>query len=204
MVDFEEANQLWHVGTGAFRVGSNFLRRTRLLERSRPVMERLMIETGETTNLAIIDHGEGIFVSQVETHEPIRAFFCPGTRGPIHASGIGKAILAHQSEEQFKGLAATSRREAFTPNTITDEAALAKELKLIRKRGWAVDNEEHTFGMRCIAAPIFNQFGEVIAGISISGPSVRLPPEADSRFGEIIAKAAEEISLSTGGRIPPQ
>lgn len=202
MVDFEEASQLWHVGTGAFRIGSNFLRRTRLLEQSRLVMERLMIETGETANLAIIDHGEVIFVSQVETHEPIRAFFRPGTRGPVHASGIGKAILAYQSIEQFRIVAGKSRFESYTRNTIAEETALVEELKRIRKRGWAVDDEERTPGMRCIAAPVFNQFGEAIAGISISGPSVRMPPDGDARLGDIVRKAAEEITLSTGGRIP--
>jgi IclR family acetate operon transcriptional repressor len=202
MVDFEETNQLWHVGTGAFRIGSSFLRRTRLLEQSRLVMERLMIETGETANLAIIDHGEVIFISQVETHEPIRAFFRPGTRGPVHASGIGKAILAYQSLEQFTLIAGQGRFEAFTRKTITKEAALAQELKKIKKLGWAVDDEERTPGMRCIAAPIFNPFGEAVAGISISGPSVRMPPQRDAGLGKIIRRAADEITLSTGGRIP--
>lgn len=200
MVDFEEASQLWHVGTGAFRIGSSFLRRTRLLEQSRPVMERLMIETGETANLAIIDRGEVIFISQVETHEPIRAFFRPGTRGPVHASGIGKAILAYQSQEQLKVVTGKDRFQSFTRNTITEEKVLARELGRIKKLGWAVDDEERTPGMRCIAAPIFNQFGEAIAGISISGPSVRLPPKRDARLGEIIRKAADEITLATGGR----
>lgn len=202
MVDFEETSQLWHVGTGAFRIGSNFLRRTRLLEQSRLVMERLMIETGETANLAIIDHGEVIFVSQVETHEPIRAFFRPGTRGPIHASGIGKAILAYQSPEQFRLVSGDGRFEAYTGNTITAEAALVRELNKIRKRGWAVDDEERTPGMRCIAAPVFNQFGEAVAGISISGPSVRMPAKRDAALGGIIRKAADEITLATGGRVP--
>lgn len=202
MVDFEEASQLWHVGTGAFRIGSSFLRRTRLLEQSRPVMERLMIETGETANLAIIDHGEVIFISQIETHEPIRAFFRPGTRGPVHASGIGKAILAYQSLEQLKLVTGKDRLNSYTPNTITEEKALARELGRIKKLGWAVDDEERTPGMRCIAAPIFNQFGEAIAGISISGPSVRLPPMRDAGLGEIIRKAADAITLATGGRIP--
>jgi IclR family acetate operon transcriptional repressor len=202
IVDFEETSQLWHIGTGAFQIGSSFLRRTRLLEQSRSVMERIMIETGETANLAIIDHGEVIFISQVETHEPIRAFFRPGTRGPVHASGIGKAILAYLSRDQFHFIAGRARLERFTNNTIAQEAALADELKKIKSRGWAVDDEERTPGMRCIAAPVFNQFGEAIAGISVSGPSIRMTPERDAALGELIRRAADEITNSTGGWIP--
>jgi IclR family acetate operon transcriptional repressor len=94
IVEVQPATQLWFVGQEAFRIGSAFLGRTNLVEQARGVMHALMAETGETANLAIADGGQVIFISQVETHEPIRAFFRPGTRGPIHASGIGKALLA--------------------------------------------------------------------------------------------------------------
>ena len=158
VTEFDEQTQLWHVGAGAFRIGSSFLRRTRIVEQSRPVMERMMAESGETANLAIIDHGEVIFISQIETHEPIRAFFRPGTRGPVHASGIGKAILAYQSDEQIGATLKGGSLERFTDRTIITERTLVEELETIRSRGWAVDDEERTNGMRCIAAPIFNQF----------------------------------------------
>ena len=93
MVEVQPATQLWFVGQAAFRIGSAFLGRTSLVEEARVVMRELMSDTGETANLAIADGGQVVFLSQVETHEPIRAFFRPGTRGPIHASGIGKALL---------------------------------------------------------------------------------------------------------------
>ena len=99
IVEVQAATQLWFVGQEAFRIGSAFLGRTSLVEQARGVMHALMAETGETANLAIADGGQVIFISQVETHEPIRAFFRPGTRGPIHASGIGKALLAYLPPE---------------------------------------------------------------------------------------------------------
>ena len=102
MVEVQPATQLWFVGQEAFRIGSAFLGRTSLVEQARGVMHALMAETGETANLAIADGGQVIFISQVETHEPIRAFFRPGTRGPIHASGIGKALLAYQPPEAVR------------------------------------------------------------------------------------------------------
>lgn len=202
MVDFDEAAQLWHVGLEAFRIGSSFLGRTRLVEQSRPVMQRLMAATGETANLAIVDRGEVVFISQVETHETIRAFFRPGTRGPIHASGVGKALLAHFTQEQIGQILAEQSFESFTAKTLSDEDALHRDLDLIAQRGWAIDDEERTVGMRCIAAPIFNQFGEAIAGISLSGPSVRVTPDRDTDHGRQVRAAADDITRAIGGVVP--
>ncbi len=202
IAEFDETTQLWHIGAETYRIGTSFLRRTRIVEQARPVMERIMDETGETANLAIIDRGEVIFVSQVETHEPIRAFFRPGTRGPVHASGIGKAILAYRTPEQIHATLRSRPLEPYTASTITGEDALADELAATRSRGWAVDDEERTAGMRCIAAPIFNQFGEAVAGVSVSGPSVRMPPERDRSLGELVRKAADEVTRATGGIVP--
>ena len=200
MVEFDEQAQLWHTGIEAFRIGSSFLGRTRLVEQARPVMQRLLAATGETANLAIIDRDEVVFISQVETHEPIRAFFRPGTRGPVHASGIGKALLAFLPEDKAAGLIDRRRLEAFTPGTITDPDRLREELRRTRERGWSVDDEERTLGMRCIASPIFDQFGEAIAGVSLSGPTVRVGPERDEEFGRLVSAAAAEITRAIGGR----
>ncbi|MCC0015361.1 MAG: IclR family transcriptional regulator [Rhodobiaceae bacterium] len=202
MVEFDEDMQLWHVGVESFRIGSAFLRRTSILDQSRSVMQEIMMSTGETANLAIADRGEIVFVSQVETHEPIRAFFRPGTRGPIHASGIGKAMLAYMPGQQVDKLVPDEELAGFTPNTITSRKALLGELETIRGCGWAVDDEERNTGMRCIAAPIFNAFGEAVAGISVSGPSVRVTPDRDAVFGERVRQAAAEITRAIGGTPP--
>lgn len=202
--DFEETTQLWHIGAEAFRIGSRFLGRTHIVEQSRPAMERLMTETGETANLAIIDRGEVIFISQVETHEPIRAFFRPGTRGAVHCSGIGKALLAHAPSVQVAQIVAQQGLERFTPRTITDPETLGAELADTRQRGWAVDDEERTAGMRCIAAPIFNQQGQAIAGISVSGPTVRMTPNRDQVLGNLVRHAADGVTTAIGGIRPDQ
>ncbi len=202
IVEFDETVQLWHVGAEAFRVGSAFLGRTSIVEISRGVMQEIMAATGETANLAIADRGEIVFVSQVETHEPIRAFFRPGTRSPIHASGIGKALLAYLPQPQVDALLTSGGLTGYTAKTITDPAAMRTELGAIRARGWAVDDEERTDGMRCIAAPIFNPFGEAIAGISVSGPVTRVTPERDADIGETVCAAASKITRALGGKAP--
>lgn len=197
--DFEEATQLWSIGAEAFRIGSRFLGRSHMVELSRPQMERIMNETGETANLAIIDHGEVIFISQVETHEPIRAFFRPGTRGPVHASGIGKAIMAHDDDDKIETILTAAQLRPYTDKTIIDRTALKAELAATRTRGWAVDDEERTVGMRCIAAPIFNQHGEAVAGISVSGPSVRMTADRDEALGQLVRGAADTVTRALGG-----
>lgn len=201
VVEVQPATQLWFVGQEAFRIGSAFLGRTSLVEQARGVMHALMAETGETANLAIADEGQVIFISQVETHEPIRAFFRPGTRGPIHASGIGKALLAYQPAEAVARIVREKGLASFTPQTITDAGRLTEELAAIRARGWAVDDEERTEGMRCVAAPIFNEFREAVAGVSVSGPVVRMA-RSGSGFGERVRAAAGRITLAIGGVEP--
>ncbi len=201
MVEVQAATQLWFVGQEAFRIGSAFLGRTSLVEQARTVMRELMSATGETANLAIADGGQVVFISQVETHEPIRAFFRPGTRGPIHASGIGKALLAFQPPEAIARIVREQGLAAFTAQTITDPARLAEELVAIRVRGWAVDDEERTEGMRCVAAPIFNEFREATAGVSVSGPIGRMARSGDA-LGAKVREAADRITRAIGGTAP--
>lgn len=202
MVESQAATQLWFVGQEAFRIGSSFLGRTSLVEQARGVMRALMAETGETANLAIADGGQVTFISQVETHEPIRAFFPPGTRGPIHASGIGKALLAFLPPETVARIVREQGLPAYTARTITEPEPLAAELGAIRRRGWAVDDEERTEGMRCIAAPIFNEFREAIAGVSVSGPTVRMERTGAEALGARVRAAADAITRAIGGTAP--
>ncbi|MFQ8431813.1 HTH-type transcriptional regulator BhcR [Amaricoccus sp. W119] len=199
IVETQETTQLWFIGQEAFRIGNAFLGRSGLVEYARRVMRELMAETGETANLAVADGAQVIFLSQIETHHPIRAFFPPGTRGPIHASGIGKALLAHYPPRELDRLVGVGPFEAYTPRTITGRAALEADLAAIRARGWAVDDEERTEGMRCVAAPIFNEFREAVAGVSISGPTVRVTPDRAEAIGAAVRAAADRVTLATGG-----
>ncbi len=202
IVESEDPGQVWHVGAGAFRIGSAFLRRTKVVERARSVMDRLMRETGETANLGIENRDEVLFLSQVETHEAIRAFFAPGTKSPMHVSGIGKALLAWYPEDRIRQIATRQGLEGFTSFSITSETTLLRDLARARARGFAIDDQERAEGMRCVAAPIFNAYGEPIAGLSVSGPAFRLPLSATDRIGALVRAAADEVTAATGGVRP--
>ena len=198
IVEIDAAVQTWHVGPAAFRLGSSFLRRSSILERSRPVMRSLMEEIGETANLGIEKSNNVLFISQVECLETIRAFFPPGTQSPMHASGIGKALLALFPQERLDKMLRGPILEKFTDRTITDADALRRDLKDIRERGFALDNEERTVGMRCIAAPIIDLHGEAVAGISVSGPTNRMAENRLEQISQLVREAADSLSQSLG------
>ena len=199
VVEGDEAAQTWHIGPGAFLIGSAFLRRTSLVERARPALRRLMEATGETANLGVESEGAVLFVSQVETHASIRAFFPPGTRAPMHGSGIGKALLAGLPPERL-ALHLAGPLERFTPRTLAEAAALEADLAATRARGYAVDDEERTEGMRCVAAAIRDAHGETVAGLSVSGPSGRIGAGDVGRLSRAVMAAAGAVSTGLGAR----
>lgn len=198
LVDFDEAEQLWNIGAGAYLIGAHFLRRTSLVERARPVLRQLMQVTGETANLGIERNGEVLFVSQVETHSNIRAFFPPGSMSQMHASGIGKALLAFMPEDRREMILGQQNLPRYTDQTLTDRAALEQNLQACRAQGYAVDADEKTQGMRCIAAPVYDVFGEAVAGLSVSGPSSRISDADIARLAEHVTDAARRLSAAMG------
>ncbi|MFX0545988.1 HTH-type transcriptional regulator BhcR [Roseovarius sp. S1116L3] len=199
LVEFDKSEQVWHVGPRAFVIGARFLKRTSLVERARPFLRRLMEETGETANLGIEQSNHVLFVSQVETHASIRAFFPPGTLSRMHASGIGKALMAEMDAARLGELLAKAPLERFTEFTLTDRDALLADLTAIRERGYAIDEQERNLGMRCIAAPIFDIHGEAIAGISVSGPTSRIGVAMVDALSVSVVAAAKQVSAAIGG-----
>ena len=204
LVEFDPGNQVWHIGPRAFVIGSRFLRRTSLVDRARPVLRALMEITGETANLGIEQNGHVLFVSQVETHASIRAFFPPGTLSRLHASGIGKALLAQMDEARVERFLADAPHESFTEFTLTGPGALYEDLKVTRQRGFAIDAEERNLGMRCIAAPVFDIHGEAVAGISVSGPTSQVGTDQIPELSKAVVAAAHELSAALGGETTPQ
>ncbi|MGK7869853.1 HTH-type transcriptional regulator BhcR [Falsiroseomonas sp. E2-1-a20] len=202
LAECDSGTQLWSVGVETFRIGSAFLRRRKLVDRARDAMQGLVAQCGETANLAVAEEDGVVFVSQVETHETIRAFFRPGTRALFHASGIGKAILAHRTPAQVAASLKRGGLPRFTEHTLVALPALLADLVRVRQRGYAIDDEERNLGMRCVGAAIFNEFGEAVAGLSVSGPSVRITPEALPRFGPLVRQAADAVTHAIAGRQP--
>lgn len=202
MVEFDAYRQAWSIGAEAFRIGQGYTRQASYLEAARVLMRRLVAQTGESASVAALEGRELVYVSQIETQAPIRAFIPPGTRGFLQATGIGKALLACMPQSTCRELLSSRPVPAFTRHTITQVEQLMVELQNIRAHGWAVDDEERYLGMRCLAAPIFNEFGEAIAGLSISGPTARLGVSEIERYGPMVRAAADEVTARIGGHVP--
>ena len=199
LVEFDPDRQVWNVGPKAFVIGARYLRRTSLVERARPVLRKLKEQTGETANLGIEKSGQVLFLSQIETYQNIRAFFPPGTLSPMHASGIGKALLAQMDEAQFNRWSRHNILKPFTRFTIAEKGQLKDELARIKRNGFALDNEEKNIGMRCIAAPVFDMNGEAVAAISVSGPTSRIDQEAIEALSSAVIAAAKTLTQALGG-----
>lgn len=201
--EFEAARQVWSVGAGAFLTGAKFLRRTSLVERARPHLRALMEQTGETANLGVAKDFDVLFLSQSETHHAIRAFFPPGTLSPMHASGIGKALLAQWSQARIEAMFTHRAPETFTDHTLVTPEALLRDLRDTRQRGYSFDAEEKNIGMRCIAAPVFDIYGEAVAGISISGPVARVTDAKVAEMGAAVLAHANALTHELGGVVLP-
>jgi IclR family acetate operon transcriptional repressor len=121
----------------------------------------------------------------------------------MHSSGIGKTLLSAFDRRKVDGILRSRGLPEFTAKTLTDPEALFEDLARSRARGWSYDDEERYSGMRCIAAPIWNVHGEAVAGVSISGPSVRFDAPSLAAKGARVGRAAAEITEAMGG-LPPR
>lgn len=202
LVEFREATQEWTIGVETFRIGSSFIRGDKIVEVGVEIMKDLVDQTGETSNLAVKNKDEVVFVSQVETLNPVRALLPTGTRASMHASGIGKAMLAELDRESVQRVLHAKGLPELTRRTITSPEALFDDLDAIRRRGWALDDEECYVGMRCVAAPIFSSLGKAVAGISVSGPTARMQDEVLPELGAKVRQAALDVTEQTGGVRP--
>ena len=203
LLDHDPESGSWTVGVGLFRIGSAYLRIRKLPDLGRPILRELLQETGETVNLSMLDQRELVCVAQAESHAAVRAFFRLGRRLPIHASAAGKAILAASPPALRRERVATLDFEPFTPNTRLSQRLLIADLAEVERRGFAIDDEEHTAGMRCVAAAIHDEWGEAVGAVSVSGPSVRMPPERLASVGALVKDAAGRLTALFSGRDLP-
>ncbi|MEN9559068.1 MAG: hypothetical protein RLZZ502_279 [Pseudomonadota bacterium] len=193
---------LWYIGLKTYQVGSAFISHRDLVGESHHYLRRLMEAAGETANLAILDDTVAVFIAQVQCHEVMRMTVRLGSRLSIHASGSGKAILAALPDEELERLLAHTDMTALTPKTITNEKVLREQLTRIRQLGYSYDDEEVALGLRCVAAPVYDEFSEPLGAISLAGPLTRMNDSRIVSLGQMVANTAREITLQIGGRLP--
>ncbi|MBY0223479.1 MULTISPECIES: IclR family transcriptional regulator [Sporosarcina] len=164
-------------------------------------LRQLAEKVGETAHLVIRERSEIVYIDKIESSATIRMFSNIGKRAPMHCTGVGKAILAFLPHQEIVTIVEEKGLEGFTPKTIIELDALLDHLEMIRNRGYSIDDEEHELGIKCAAAPILNYKGEVIAGISVAGPIMRVSEEKLEEMAAEVLKTSKAISMDLGGVI---
>lgn len=184
-------------------LAASFLGRLDVREVARPVLMELWQQSQETVHLGLLDDGEVLYIEKLESPHTIRMYSEIGRRAPLHCTGLGKALLAHLPAEEIDRIVIRRGLQRYTENTLVNRADLLEELAAIRSRGAAFDNEEHEKSVRCVAAPVFDGQGQVIAAISIAGPAFRMTPERQKDLEPHVVAAAQRISRRLGYHAGP-
>lgn len=198
-VQYDSAAGIWRIGLSAFLVGAGFQRTRDVLRVARPVLRRLMEQSGETANIYLVNDGEIVCAAQVESRQMMRAITRVGGRPPMYCSAAGKAYIARLPQEARDRIINDTDLKALTERTITSRERFAAELEDIRRLGYAIDDEEHALGVRCIAAPVLDENGAPVAALSVSGPVTRMNKARIARLGPLIRGATQEITRDYGG-----
>jgi IclR family acetate operon transcriptional repressor len=183
--------------------GHSFLHRLDLRSLAVEFMEELVEISDETCFLGVLDRGQVLYLAAVNSPQPVRPAARPGSRNPLHCTGIGKALLSGLDDQQVPDVLSLPL-ERRTENTVTDPVALSEQLDVVRRRGYAIDDVENEEGVRCVAAPIRDHTGAVVAGLSVSAPAYRFSTEDVHRLAPDVLRVAAELSRRLGAPVPPQ
>lgn len=191
--------------TGRYKLGYKFLEvSSRLLEsmdlreEAKPYLRELESETNEVIHLVVYDQGEVVYIEKLDGNETLRMHSKVGKRAPMHCTSVGKAILAHLPPAVVADILERKGLPVHTDHTITDREQFLQELVDVRRNGFALDLEENEYGITCIAVPIFDHLGKVVAAVSISGPTMRMTKERLQLLNPRVISIGKQISARLG------
>lgn len=197
-IEKDPKSGLYKIGLKFIEISSHHLHRLELKTEAAPIMRRLAESTGLVTHLAILDDTDVVYIEKVDVVQSFRLYSQIGKRIPVYCSALGKVLLSGESPLRQNQILQSIIFQPYTENTIRDQETLRVEVQKTAQRGWAVDDEEHEAGIRCIAAPVKDFTRKIIAAISISGDRNTLAAEQDDKFSALVVEAAEAISKRMG------
>lgn len=186
-----EATGKLRLGFELFRISTNV--KFNLRKVCMPYLEELLNSTKETVNLVVRNEDNVIYVEKKESRHSMRICTSVGKSMPLYCTGVGKSILAFLKEDEIEEILNRTQFIQYTSKTIISKAALMRQIIEIRNQGYAFDDEELEYGLVCVAVPILNDAGHPIAGISVSGPSMRMTPNAQSSIAKQLITTAKII-----------
>jgi DNA-binding IclR family transcriptional regulator len=185
----------YRLGIRLLELGNLVKSRISVREHALPFMRELHEATGEAVNLSVRRDDEIVYIERTSSGRAMmRVVNIIGARAPLHITAVGKLFLAEDGPEALHAYAERTKLPSFTRNTLTSAAALEKELERVRKQGFATDNEEAEIGVRCIAAPVRDDAGALVGGLSVSAPAERLK----SAWSTLVRDTAHQISRAIG------
>jgi DNA-binding IclR family transcriptional regulator len=189
----------FRLGLKLYELGSRAVEQIDLRARVHPWFRKLSAQVGETVHLGVLQKTSVVYLDKVEPNN--RRVWLEsriGASNPVYCTAMGKAILAFLPPEEAAAIIARIRFVRFTPRTLCTAEALQRSLDRVRRRGYAIDDEEVECGVRCIGAPILNDSGRPVAAVSISGPSSRITQQSVPGIAERLLRCCREIAASLG------
>lgn len=188
---------------GEYRIGLRYLTlgghaqsKPRLYRLARPEIDGLVDQTRLKATVMVEEHGRGIYLYQRRHEDAIQTDSHAGTRVYLHCTGLGKAILSRLDRERVEEIVERHGLPTLTDRTVTSETELFEELDQIREQGYAIDDQERIDGIRCVAAPIVTDSGDVLGSLSVSGSTKNFPEERIDELSSAVQEAARVIEIN--------
>lgn len=194
----ETLTERYTLGLKLFELGHRVQLQQALIHQTHPALLEVAENISETVHLGILRSGKVFMIDKVESPKGLKLNSTIGSYSPVHCTGLGKVLLAHQSAERQKALLANIELQAYTPHTLTKKRELSACLGDVRERGYALDREELELGLICVAVPVFNQEDELVAALSAAGPANRFREHALDDYLEILQEGAVSIRNRIG------
>ena len=188
----------YRLGLKVLSLGRDVLAGFEIGEVALPILRALVERTQLTVHLAILDHGEAVYIEKVDAPGFIKMDTWVGRRMDLHSTSVGKSLVAHLPAPEVESLFRERGLRKRTAKTITSLPRLVKELEKVRAQGYAVDDEENNLGARCVGAPVMGPDRQVQAAVGVSGTTGQVNRETLARIAELVQEAARKISRQLG------
>jgi len=198
LVEQNPVNEKYRISGGILRFGNSFLKNSSVIKIAHSYLEQLSAITKESAHLCVFSNERVVVIDQVKSTEIINVTATLGKEEIIYCTSVGKVILAYQSEEMRKKIIDSIEFVKFTNKTITDKETLNQQITKIKELGYAIDDEEMTPGVCCIAAPIKSHMGKVVYCIGISGLATRMTDDNILKYSKKVKETADVISKDLG------
>jgi DNA-binding IclR family transcriptional regulator len=201
MVEKNKDTLKYRLGPAILRLSEQYYHNFNIIESARPVMEKLAAEIHESIHLCILSNNSAVVIEQMMSSSRLLVNAKVGNSEPLHCSSVGKCLLAFTSEENREKMIDGISFSVFTGKTIKDRNRLNEEIKRVQELGYAIDDEELSEHVRCVAVPVFDERGMCIHSLGASGAASRMTDEKIERIVPLLLKAAKSIVIRKGGTI---